>query len=80
MVYLFGNVPESNDSDNVVYLPLDADKINLRKELRDYAILSVPMKKLCSDDCKGLCFKCGKNLNNGSCDCDAQQVAAIIRT
>lgn len=76
MVYLLGDAPVGDDSDNVVYLPPDADKINLRKELRDYAILSIPMKRLCSEECKGLCYRCGKNLNTGSCDCEAQQVDA----
>ncbi len=73
MVYLFGDSPEKNDSDNIIYLAHDADKIKLNKELRDYAILSIPMKKLCKEDCKGLCFKCGKNLNSGSCNCESQQ-------
>jgi uncharacterized protein len=27
------------------------------------------MKKLCSEDCKGLCPSCGKNLNDGPCNC-----------
>jgi uncharacterized protein len=74
MVYLFGDFPVESDSDNIVYLPPDADKIKLNKELRDYAILSIPMKKLCSEDCKGLCYTCGKNLNDGSCDCESLQV------
>lgn len=73
MVYLFGDSPEESDSDNTIYLPLDADKIKLNKELRDYAILSIPMKKLCNEDCKGLCYVCGKNLNNSSCTCNTGQ-------
>lgn len=31
--------------------------------------LSLPTKILCSETCAGLCTKCGKNLNHGSCDC-----------
>ena len=31
--------------------------------------LSLPTKILCSEDCKGLCTSCGKNLNHGECDC-----------
>jgi len=73
VVYLFGNYPEENNLENVVYLPLDADKINLFNELRDYALLSVPMRKLCKEDCKGLCYNCGKNLNEETCDCEKQQ-------
>ncbi|OGU29834.1 MAG: hypothetical protein A2057_17330 [Ignavibacteria bacterium GWA2_35_9] len=73
IAYLFGNYSEENNLENVVYLPLDTDKINLFTELRDYALLSIPMKKLCREDCKGLCYNCGKNLNEGACDCDKQQ-------
>lgn len=32
-------------------------------------LLSLPMKNLCRDDCRGLCPQCGKNLNEGLCDC-----------
>ena len=32
--------------------------------------LSWPSKILCDDDCKGICKKCGKNLNEGTCECD----------
>ncbi|NLY48977.1 MAG: DUF177 domain-containing protein [Clostridiales bacterium] len=33
-------------------------------------ILGLPMKLLCSEDCKGLCMHCGANLNEGPCGCD----------
>lgn len=69
MVYLIGMEPEETDSINVVYLPPDADKIILDDDVRDYALLAIPMKKLCDADCKGLCIKCGKNLNEGDCGC-----------
>ena len=32
-------------------------------------VLNLPSKVLCKDDCKGLCPQCGKNLNDGPCDC-----------
>ena len=32
--------------------------------------LNLPMRVLCSDDCKGICNRCGTNLNRGTCDCD----------
>lgn len=35
--------------------------------------ISVPMKILCKDDCKGLCPACGKNLNQGPCGCDLHE-------
>ena len=32
-------------------------------------VLNMDSKLLCKPDCKGLCFRCGKNLNEGDCDC-----------
>lgn len=69
MIYLFRTNYNDNEKEDIIYLHPDKDKIDLDKDIRDYAILAVPMKKLCSDDCKGLCPKCGKNLNEGSCNC-----------
>lgn len=70
ITYIFGNTPEGDLPENVVYLPFEADKIYVKNDLRDFALLAVPMKKLCSEDCKGLCPKCGKDLNEGNCDCE----------
>ena len=33
-------------------------------------LLNLPMKVLCRKDCKGICNRCGTNLNNGTCNCD----------
>ena len=74
MVYLFGDEPEDNDDINLTYLPADADKIDLDVDVRDFALLSVPMKKLCKEDCKGLCANCGKDLNEGNCNCKAEDI------
>lgn len=35
-------------------------------------MLNLPMKVLCADDCKGICNRCGTNLNRGTCDCDTR--------
>ncbi len=74
MVYFFGVEPVEDGSIGITYLPLDADKINIDNDVKDFAILAVPMKKLCSEDCKGLCIKCGKNLNEGLCNCSQTKV------
>ncbi|MBX6422231.1 DUF177 domain-containing protein [Thermosulfurimonas sp. F29] len=37
--------------------------------VREQVILAVPYKKLCREDCRGLCPRCGKNLNEGACGC-----------
>jgi len=43
--------------------------IDLDPDIREEIILDYPVKPLCSADCKGLCPKCGKNLNQGGCSC-----------
>jgi len=74
MVYLLRGTEEENESVDVVYLNADADKINIKDDVRDYALLAIPMKKLCNKECKGLCYKCGKNLNEGDCDCNQHEI------
>lgn len=48
----------------------DGEIIDLSKGVRDQIILSMPLKPLCKESCKGLCPKCGANLNRESCNCD----------
>lgn len=43
--------------------------INLDQDIKEEIILDYPIKPLCNPDCKGLCPKCGKNLNEGGCSC-----------
>lgn len=47
--------------------------IDLTEAVRQYALMAVPMKALCDADCAGLCPKCGQNLNQGKCDCPAEE-------
>lgn len=43
--------------------------IDLSEDIRQEIILDYPVKPLCKPSCKGLCVKCGKNLNEGQCSC-----------
>ena len=51
--------------------PLDKSEkfIELDPDIREEIMIDYPMKPLCKSDCKGLCQKCGKNLNEGGCSC-----------
>lgn len=56
---------------------LDVDML-IRNEL----FVHMPVKVLCREDCKGICRKCGANLNNGTCGCDVTELdprMAVIR-
>jgi len=75
MVYILRDVDSKTEEEiDITYLAHDADKIDISKDIRDYLILAVPMKRLCKEDCKGLCFKCGKDLNEGKCDCNDEVI------
>jgi uncharacterized protein len=43
--------------------------IDLNPDIREEVILDYPIKPLCSLNCQGLCVKCGKNKNEGGCNC-----------
>ena len=45
------------------------DGLLLEDVLREQVLLSLPLKAICRDDCKGLCPHCGKNLNQDQCAC-----------
>ncbi len=47
--------------------------LDLTEAIRQYALLAIPMKPLCRQDCAGLCPHCGYNLNQGACDCLPQE-------
>ena len=69
-VIYFLEKEEGNEEDsNIKYLLANVDKIKLNDDVMEYSLLSVPMKKLCKVDCKGLCSSCGTNLNISKCDC-----------
>jgi uncharacterized protein len=43
--------------------------VDTTSDIREEVVLGYPLKPLCKDGCKGLCPKCGKNLNEGKCEC-----------
>jgi uncharacterized protein len=48
--------------------------LDLTEAMRQCALLAIPMKPLCGEDCAGLCPNCGHNLNQGPCNCPPQGV------
>ena len=62
---------ERQESDTIIVVPdmrLEVDEL-----VYSEVILNLPTKHLCKEDCKGLCPKCGKNLNEGDCGCDLSE-------
>jgi uncharacterized protein len=48
--------------------------LDLTPLLREEIILNTPIGTLCRPDCLGLCPHCGKNLNEGKCDCVDEEI------
>jgi len=60
----------------------DGNFIDIGPDVEETVILSLPMKFMCSPDCRGLCAQCGQNLNIQPCDCKHEQIdprLAILR-
>jgi len=74
MIYLLRSIEDAEEEINITYLSPDTHIINLSNDVRDYMILSIPMKRLCKEDCKGLCVKCGSDLNEKQCECEDSEI------
>ena len=53
---------------------LEGDELDTEPLLLEQLQLNIPMKPLCRPDCKGLCPRCGANLNHETCSCDTHEV------
>lgn len=60
---------ELEDAENDDILLLNGAELDLDEAAGTVFILAMDTKNLCSDDCKGLCAKCGADLNLGPCGC-----------
>lgn len=66
-------VQETEGEDTEDFVVAEDQKVDLDPLVRDDIVIRYPSKLLCSPDCKGLCPNCGKNLNEGDCDCAKEQ-------
>ncbi|MBO5159982.1 MAG: DUF177 domain-containing protein [Lachnospiraceae bacterium] len=60
---------EAEDENLIVGYNLDAEQLIYCEILVNW-----PMKTLCTEACKGICKKCGANLNHSSCTCDTVEL------
>lgn len=78
-------VPAELQLDDLYYYPAEAAPegessigedgfIDLAPLLRELAVLEIPIKPICKEDCLGLCVECGQDLNEGSCDCKTETI------
>ena len=60
---------ELQDEENPDYFLLEGDELDIDDLLESGYILNMDSQFLCREDCKGLCPRCGADLNDGPCDC-----------
>ena len=60
---------ELEDEENDEIVLLDGTELDLDQVVTEAFVLAMDTKNLCSDDCKGLCARCGADLNLGPCGC-----------
>ena len=63
--------PFDESLDDVVYVSESA--VDVDADILEELVLELPAYHLCSDDCKGLCPKCGKRLSDGECNCTEEK-------
>jgi uncharacterized protein len=67
---LFVHPPEPGEVSNLD----DSGVLDLTPLLREEIILNTPSNILCRANCAGLCLTCGKNLNEGQCECHEDNI------
>ncbi len=58
------------DETDLSLIPIVGDEIDLRPELENELIMSLPQQVLCKSACEGLCPVCGQNQNLARCECE----------
>jgi uncharacterized protein len=52
----------------------EGEEIDLSPLIQDQVLLTIPPKLVCREDCRGLCPRCGRNLNRETCNCPDKAV------
>ncbi len=74
MAYMYDEREKENYGDDEVHFIREGTTvIDISEDIRQFLLLSVPLKLLCSDQCRGLCPRCGQNWNHGTCSCKTEE-------
>jgi DUF177 domain-containing protein len=64
---------ESETEGDVRPLPARAAEVEIGEAIREELVLGAPLYVVCKEECRGLCPRCGADLNEGPCDCAADE-------
>lgn len=70
-MHVDANSKTDADGDDIFFI--EGSDLDVNDLLIDEILMSMPMKVLCKEDCRGICFRCGANLNHGSCSCEVEE-------
>jgi uncharacterized protein len=68
---MLGDLDEDRLDD---YAIIEDGFLDMDEQLREQMEIEFPIRFLCREDCRGLCSKCGKNLNEGDCNCNHKEI------
>ena len=66
-----GSPLEDSGEEEIIFVPVDfwRNTINISDQVWETVMMSLPLRVICSPDCKGMCPLCGQPLNEGECAC-----------
>lgn len=65
---------KNDDNDDKIEYVYKNNEIELDKVIKDNILLSLPVKHLCWEKCRGICPHCGTNLNESDCNCKEERI------
>lgn len=69
-----GHTVDEDEIDSEAFMIDEQHMLDLTEAVRQYREASADMQPLCRPDCKGLCPSCGRNLNQGECECNKEAI------
>lgn len=72
--FLVGRTAEEQEESMDEEIYLDAYNLDADRLICNELLVSLPMRILCREDCKGICNRCGTNLNLRTCTCDTREL------
>ena len=60
---------DEETEDEYLYVPEGETEVSIEQQIYENVIVNIPIRIVCSEECRGLCPTCGANLNNSTCAC-----------
>lgn len=74
LIVQLGGMADNEDEQEIIFLPENTTEIDISPYLNEMVLLNHPLKMLCREECRGICPRCGADLNTGVCTCPEQPI------